>query len=314
MRKRRESATRHGSNLPGLVMTASDRSHLLVDTHWLAEHLADPDVRVFDCSVRLVPDPREQYRVEDCRWDYRDGHVPGAGYIDLHNDLSDKSSDLRFMMPSPEAFATAMERYGVGEGTRVVLYAKGTYYWATRVWWMLRAMGFDNVAILDGGWQKWAAEGRPISTGDEHYPAARFVARPRPDLFCGKHAVLAAIGDTSCTIVNALTREQHEGTGGTTFDRPGHIAGSVNVVSKDLVDPATNTFIPLDVMRDKFERAGAFGDGRAILYCGGGISATGNAFALTLLGRNDITVYDGSLNEWGRDASLPMEIGASPPR
>src|SRR5690349_17341630 len=110
----------------GAAMTASDRSHLIVDTQWLAQHFADTDVRVFDCSVRLIPDPREQYRVEDCRRDYRDGHVPGAGYIDLHNELSDKSSELRFMMPPADEFAAAMSRYGVGEGTRVVLYAKGT--------------------------------------------------------------------------------------------------------------------------------------------------------------------------------------------
>ena len=106
---------------------------LLVTTDWLAAHLHDPDLRVFDCSVRLVPDPAVQYRVEDCRVEYRASHVPGAGYIDLHNELSDKGTQLRFMAPTPEAFARAMSAYGVGDGTRVVLYAKSTWYWAMRV-------------------------------------------------------------------------------------------------------------------------------------------------------------------------------------
>lgn len=288
---------------------ASDRPRFLVTTDWLAAHLTDPQVRIFDCSVRLVPDPKVQYVVEDCRWDYRDGHIPGAAYIDLHNELSDKASALRFMAPPPEEFAQAMSRYGVDDTKLVVLYCKGTYYWATRVWWMLRANGFDNAVILDGGWQKWAAEKRPVSTGDETYPPAHFVSRPR-DLFCSKDDVLAAIGANDASIVNALTREQHEGTGGTAFERPGHIAGSVNVVSKDLVDPVTNVFLPLDVLRRKFETAGVLSRDKTIVYCGGGISATGDAFALAMLGRDRVTVYDGSLNEWGSDPSLPMETGA----
>jgi thiosulfate/3-mercaptopyruvate sulfurtransferase len=288
-------------------MTA-DRTDLLVDTQWLAEHLGDPGLRIFDCSVRLVHDPAIQYRVEDCRGDYREGHVPGAAYIDLHNELSDKSTSLRFMAPAPEAFAQAMSAYGVGDGKRVVLYAKGTWYWATRVWWMLRANGFDNAAILDGGWQKWSAEGRPVATGEETYPPAHFVSRPRPALFCGKEAVLAALDDPQTKIVNALTPEQHEGTGGTTFTRPGHIKNSLNVSSKELVD-ANNVLLPLDEIRRRFQAAGALDAKRHVLYCGGGISATGNAFALTLLGRDDVTVYDGSLNEWGSDPALPMETG-----
>lgn len=288
----------------------SDASRLLVTTSWLAQHLHDPDLRVFDCSVRLIPDPAEQYRVEDCRWDYRDGHVPGAAYIDLHHDLSDKSTKLRFMLPGPEHFAAAMSRYGVDDKTRVVLYAKGTWYWAARVWWMLRAYGFDNAALLDGGWQKWRAEGRPANTGEEQYAPARFVARPRAGLFCGRDEVLSAIGDPDTAVVNALTPEQHAGTGGTTFTRPGHIKGSINVSSKELVEPVSNVLLPLEALKERFAASGVLSRPRTIVYCGGGIAATGDAFALTLLGRDNISVYDASLNEWGQDPSLPMETGA----
>lgn len=293
-------------------MAAESATRYLVETDWLAKNFTDPKLRVFDCSVRLIPDPKEQYIVEDCRWDYRDGHVPGAAYIDLHNELSDKASDLRFMAPPKDQFERALSRYGVDDTTRVVLYCKGTYYWATRVWWMLRAHGFDNAAILDGGWQKWVAEGRPVSTGEERYPPGNFISQPRPGMFCGRDAVLAAIARDDARVVNALTREQHEGRGGTTFERPGRIKGSVNVVAKDLVDPATNVFLPLAALREKFEQAGVLGRDKTIVYCGGGISATGDAFALALLGREHVSVYDGSLNEWGRDPSLPMETGPGP--
>ncbi len=282
----------------------------LVDTDWLAANLSSPDLRVFDCSVRLIPDPQLEYRVEDCRDDYRAGHVPGAGYIDLHNHLSDPATELRFMAPPRAQFEAAMSRYGIDDTTRVVLYGKGIYYWATRVWWMLRAHGFQNAAILDGGWQKWSAENRPVEQGDAApYPPGRFVSRPRPDLFCGKADVLAALDDTDTAIVNALTPEQHAGTGGTVFTRPGHIARSVNVSARDLVDPKTNAFLPRDVIEARFAEAGVLDRPKALLYCGGGISATGNAFALSLLGRDAIRVYDGSLNEWGRDPTLPMETG-----
>jgi thiosulfate/3-mercaptopyruvate sulfurtransferase len=284
---------------------------MLMDTATLASRLGDPDLRVFDCNVRLVPDPVQQYRVEDCRAEYRAGHVPGASYIDIQNDLSDKSTALRFMMPPQAEFEAAMSRYGVDDGKHVVLYSKGTWYWATRVWWMLRSMGFDRVSILDGAFTKWQAEGRPVATGDETYPPAKFVARPRPGLWVGKDEVKAAIGDGAVCTLNALTREQHEGTGGTVFGRPGHIKGSVNVSSKELVDPKTNALLPLESIRARYAEAGVLDKPRTIVYCGGGISATGNAFLLTLLGRNGVSIYDGSLNEWGSDASLPMETGRS---
>ena len=284
---------------------------LLIDTATLAARLGDPNLRIYDCNVRLVPDAAVQYRVEDCRPDYRAGHIPGAAYIDLQNDLSDGSSKLRFMMPPKAQIEAALSQYGIDDGKDVVLYSKGTWYWATRIWWMLRSVGFDRVSILDGAFQKWQAEGRPVATGDETYPPARFVARPRDGLWVGKDAVTAAIGSGEVCTLNALTREQHEGTGGTVFGRAGHIKGSVNVSSKQLVDARTNALLPLDVIRQQFADAGVLDKPRTIVYCGGGISATGNAFLLTMLGRKDVAIYDGSLNEWGPDASLPMETGGS---
>lgn len=136
-------------------------------------------------------------------------------------------------MPPPEQFAAAMADLGVGEGTRVVLYDRAMNIWAARVWWMLRAVGFDAAAVLNGGFPRWTLEGRPVSTAPCPYPRGRFVARPRPELFGDKSAVLAGLGERATCVLNALTEEQHRGPGGVTYGRPGRIAGSVNVAVYD---------------------------------------------------------------------------------
>jgi thiosulfate/3-mercaptopyruvate sulfurtransferase len=205
--------------------------------------------------------------------------------------------------------AASMARLGVGEGTRVVLYDRAVNMWAARVWWMLRAVGFDQAAVLNGGWKKWTLEGRPTSTAPCAHPPARFVARPRPELFVGKGAVLAGLGERATCVINALSEEQHRGTGGVAYGRPGRIAGSGNVPARSLVDPATHAYLAPDVLRKQFADAGALEAGRVITYCGGGIAASSDAFVLTLLGHDQVSVYDASLSEWARDPSLPMQTG-----
>jgi thiosulfate/3-mercaptopyruvate sulfurtransferase len=286
------------------------RDDVLVDTEWLARHLDDPDVRVLECTVYLHPaDAPGGYRVESGRARWAAGHIPGAGFVDLGEELSDRDSALRFMMPPAAQFAGAMGRHGVGDGVRVVLYDRFVNMWAARIWWMLRAFGFDAAAVLDGGWKKWTLEGRPVATDDGARPPRRFVARPRPELIADRAGVLAALGDGRACVLNALTEEQHRGTGGVHYGRPGRIAGSANVPARELVDPATHAYLPADVLRGRFAAAGALDAGRIITYCGGGIAASSAAFALALLGRADVAVYDASLSEWAADPSLPMETG-----
>jgi thiosulfate/3-mercaptopyruvate sulfurtransferase len=288
----------------------SDRHDLLVETGWLAEHLTDPGVRVLECTVYLHPaEVPGGYRVESGRSRWAQGHIPGAGFADLHEDLSDPSSPLRFMLPSAERFASAMSRYGVGQGVRVVLYDRFVNMWAARVWWMLRAFGFGDAAVLNGGWKKWTLEGRPVSTDDGVRPLRSFTARPRPDLVADKAGVLAALSEGGACVLNALTEEQHRGTGGVTYGRPGRIAGSANVPARALVDPETHAYLPDEVLRAKFAAVGALDARRVVTYCGGGIAASSDAFALALLGRDDVAVYDASLSEWAADPSLPMEQG-----
>ena len=204
-----------------------------------------------------------------------------------------------------------MRRFGIGNTSRVVTYSTTTPQWATRVWWVMRNFGFDNAAVLDGGFQKWAREGRLVETGPAPARArARgdFTVREERPLMVGKDAVRAAIGDGATCTINALQAAQHAGTGGNTYGRPGRIAGSVNVPTASLVDPATDTYLPAPALRAKFDAVDAF-DKRVISYCGGGIAASVTAHVLVMLGHPEVRLYDASLSEWAKDEALPMETG-----
>jgi len=283
----------------------------LIETAALAAGLGDPDLRVFDCTVHLIPNADNVgYVAKPGIEDFEKGHIPGAQFIDLQADLSAPHPKLRFMLPSAEAFAAAMGRFGVGDKSRVVLYSTTTPQWASRVWWMLRNYGFDNVAVLNGGFKKWTAEGRPVETGPGRpRPPARFVVREDRKLMVGKEAVLAAIGDGAVCTINALSREQHTGTGGTVYGRVGRIARSVNVPAAGLLDPQTGAYLPAAQLRAKFDAVGAFEKPRVITYCGGGIAASSDALVLMMLGHPDVRLYDASMSEWSNDPSLPMETG-----
>ena len=284
------------------------RPQYLVETGELQRQLDAPQLRILDCSVYLRPVEGGGVRPDSGREDWAKSHIPGSGYADLINDLSDRDTSLPLMMPPAGQFAEAMSRYGVGEGTRVVLYDRGASMWAARVWWMLRAFGFDNAAVLDGGWAKWAAEQRPVSTAPPTYPAGNFVARYRPQLIASKQDVLDAIAAGGTCIINALSAEEHKGTVAR-VPRPGRIATSVNVPAQSLLDPATQAFRPAEALKATFKAAGAFDRPGVITYCGGGIAASTDAFALALLGADNVAVYDGSLVEWTLDPAAPMEVG-----
>jgi thiosulfate/3-mercaptopyruvate sulfurtransferase len=223
--------------------------------------------------------------------------------------LSDRASRLRFTFPPAEQFAAAAGARGLGDGHRVVLYSTGTMWWATRIWWMLRAFGFDNAAVLNGGFQKWRAEGRPVSTEPSRYPPATFTPHPRPGLIAQKETVLAALDDAGTVVINALSERQHRGESEVHYGRPGRIRNSVCVPGTSLIDKAGNTFLDAAALSARFEAVGAGPDKRVITYCGGGIAASADAFALALLGYPDIALYDNSLSEWVQDPELPMETG-----
>jgi thiosulfate/3-mercaptopyruvate sulfurtransferase len=281
----------------------------LVGTQWLAEHLADPQVRVLDGTTHLPPLPDlSLYDVVSGRADFEKGHIPGAGFVDIEHELSTPHLRLHFMLPTAEAFAAAMGRLGIGNDTHVVTYATGNHWWATRLWWMLRVFGHDRVSVLDGGFQKWQSEGRPLETGAPRAQAPRaFTARMRPEMVATREDILAAVGRGETCTVNALRPEQHAGTGGVHYGRRGHITGSVNIPALHHIRP-DNTFRDADELRALF--APALAAPEVLTYCGGGIAATSVALVLAMLGHERVKVYDNSLTEWAADPALPMETGA----
>ena len=225
----------------------------LVETDALEAALGDPDLRIVDCTTWLMPvAPGDDvpYRVVPGTAEYDAGHVPGAVFLDIQGEISDLDTRLRFMAPSAARFADAVGRLGIGNGSRVVLYANGSIMWATRVWWMFRAFGFDGAAVLDGGFAKWQAERRPVTTDPGGYPPTRFEARPRPGFFADSDHVLARLEDEGSAMVNALAPAFHLGDGPSRYGRPGRIPGSVNVPAANLLDPSDGTFVSFDEARN----------------------------------------------------------------
>ena len=281
----------------------------LVATEWLAQHLNDPNVLVLDCTTHLIPDAKTTYQVKPAREDFEQAHIPGAQFVDMLRDVSDTSQRLRFMRQPPKDFVSAMRRFGVNNTTRVVAYSSANVWWATRMWWLLHEFGHDNAAVLDGGWQKWSRENRPAEAGAaKPRKPGDFTVREIRNLMVGKDEVRRAIGNGAICTLNALLQQQHTGTGGNSYGRPGRIAGSVNLPAAHLLNPETNEFLPADELRKRFTAVGAM-DKQVINYCGGGIAASADALALIMLGHKDVKLYDGSLSEWASDPSLPMETG-----
>ena len=284
----------------------------LIETAALEASLGAPELRIVDCTTWLKPaKPGDDapYRVVPGRAEYDEAHIPGAVFLDIQGQISDPDTRLKFMAPSAERFADAMGALGIGDDSRVVLYSAGSIMWATRVWWMLRAFGFDRVAVLDGGWEKWQAEGRPVSSEPGRYPPARFTATLQPGQFVDSGYVLSRLDDADTVAVNALAPEFHLGEGPSRYGRPGRIPGSVNVPAATLLDPSNGAFVPLDEARRLHEESGITSDQHVVAYCGGGISATVGLFLLHQLGYTDLTLYDGSMGEWAHDPALPIETG-----
>lgn len=281
----------------------------LIDASSLEGELADPDLRVIDTTAflrREIPDG--PYSVESGRESYDRAHIPGAVFADIPGALSDPESPFRFTLPSPQLFEAAMGALGVGESTRVVTYAQESPMWATRLWWLLRYFGFDDVRVLDGGLTAWRRAGLELSAAEVSAAPRSFVSRPRPALLASKDDVSAMVGGEAACLVNALTPQAFRGLGPGAYSRPGRIPGSVNVPAQRLLDPETWRF------RSRAELAEALSDlveseVPVVAYCGGGISATVDVFALSMLGRDDVRLYDGSLTEWSADPQLPLEVG-----
>jgi len=283
----------------------------MVSTEWLTEHLGAADLVVLDATIikealgelRFMKRPAlHEFEVE--------GHIPGARFADLVNEFSDPLGAFPFTRPTSQQIADATAAHGITRDSLVVVYDALDGIWAARVWWVLRAFGHDKVAVLDGGLKKWRNEGRALEHGAVQCvtrTGAPFEPQYNPDAFVDKTYVARMLDASSQDVLcNALRRPVFSGAE-QAYPRPGRIPSSLSVPFDELIDPATNGLLPVEVLRERLAAPVASG-ARIVTYCGGGITAAGLALALAVCGFHNVTIYDGSLNEWTVDPTLPMIV------
>ena len=277
----------------------------LVEPAWVEEHLDDADLRILDVTIQVKLKPFPRMRSGKREW--KRAHVPGAAFVDLRKVCDPGSPARTFTMPDADWFSAAMGRLGIGDGTRVVLYDARESMWAARLWWMLRAFGFDAAAVMNGGWTAWQVEGRPVSSKPCAHRKATFTPASRPGLFVGKEEVLSAVDDPDTCIVCALGRRQYRGERREYGRRRGHIPGARNVSAWRILDRRTQRYRPRQELRELF--GDVLDAERIITYCGAGVAASSDAFVLHLLRHPNVAVYDGGFIEWSADRRLPLELG-----
>ena len=266
----------------------------LVSTGWLAERLGDPRVRPVDASWYLPAAGR------NARAEYATAHVPGAVYFDL-DAVSDRTSSLPHMLPGAAEFAAAMGALGLSDDDLLVVYdGSGTNLSAARAWWMFRAFGHEQVALLDGGIGKWRDEGRPVESGTVSLPPRQFTARLDAARVRDLAAMQRIVETRGEQVLDARASARFEGTAPEPRPglRSGHIPGSLNLPYTELVAPE-GTLLPVDELRRRFEAAGVDLSRPIVTTCGSGVTACTLLHALHLLGHRDSALYDGSWTEWG---------------
>lgn len=278
----------------------------LVSTEWLAEHLRAPDLRIVDASWYLPTMSRNG------KQEYADAHIPGAVYFDI-DDISDTDVPLPHMLPSPEKFASRMRRLGIGDGNRIVVYdGSDNHLSAPRAWWMFRVFGHTDVAVLNGGFRKWKAEGRPVEDLPPLPRERHFTARRNDLLVRDVEQMRANLSSQREQVVDARSKGRFAGTEPEPRIglRGGHIPGSKNVPAALLTDPSTGLFKDAVELKVLFQDAGVDLGKPVATSCGSGVSACGLTLALHLLGHRQVAVYDGSWTEWGGRTDLPAEVAA----
>jgi thiosulfate/3-mercaptopyruvate sulfurtransferase len=280
-----------------------DDPKTLVSTQWLAAHLKDPDLRVLDASWYLPGSKRDPFA------EYQRAHIPGARFFDL-DDVSDHRSDLPHMVPPVEKFMSRMRSMGVGDGHQIVVYDGSGLFSAPRVWWLFKLMGQMDIAVLDGGFPKWQAEGYPVEDLPPILRDRHMMVRRQNHMVKDVTQVSAASKLGESEIVDARSPGRFYGTDPEPRQglRAGHIPGSKNVFYKDLLK-ADDTMKSPDEMRQVFVEAGVDLDKPVITSCGSGVTAAILSLGLTRMGKTDHSLYDGSWTEWGMFPTLPIATG-----
>jgi thiosulfate/3-mercaptopyruvate sulfurtransferase len=303
----------------------------LVTTAWLEEHLDDPALRVVDIrgyvKKRDLGGGRQEAEYLAARDEYDEAHIPKAVYVDWTRDITDPEDPVPVQIAPPERFTELMSSLGIGDDTHVVVYDHAGGQFATRLWWALTYYGHDGVSVLDGGWKKWSAEGRPTTSEPPRTEPAAFTPRPRGGWRREAQDVLAASeagarktevaqksGDresraTPVFILDARDEGQYTGAIARGEGRPGRVPGAAHLHADSLFDPKSGTFRPDAELANMLREAGApeDRDEPVIAYCNGGVAATVPLFVLYRLGYRNLANYDGSWNEWGVRDDLPAE-------
>lgn len=276
----------------------------IVETDWLEAHLDAPDIIIFDGSWHLPTQNR------DARAEFQMEHIPGAQFFDI-DELSDQASDLPHMLPPSKKFASRMKQMGAGDGMRVIVYDTAGLFSAARVWWMFRAMGHEEVAVLNGGLPKWKSEGRPLEDGPARVRTPRhFTPRVNANLIRDLDDMRALVASSCGQIVDARPASRFEGSQPEPRAglRSGHMPGARNLPFNQVLN-ADGTLKRPEDLRSLFVEAGVDPSKPVVTTCGSGVTAAVLALALAVCGNTDAAVYDGSWAEWGRDNALPVATG-----
>jgi thiosulfate/3-mercaptopyruvate sulfurtransferase len=284
--------------------------NLLVSTAWLADHVDDPTVRIVDTRWYLLD-------VMKGERGYYEGHIPNAVYLSVDRHLAAQpfadAKTGRHPLPSAQEFAESMAQAGISDKTLVVAYDDAGGVNAARVWWLLRYFGHENAALVDGGWQQWLAEGRAVSTETPAFPRAEFHAQPNPGMVVTKAQMIALTRDPRALILDTRAPERYEGKVEPIDARAGHIPGAKSAPGAgNLQGGSDMRFRNAEELQVRFDALGANGADEIVAYCGSGVNATQNLFALFLAGYKDAKLYTGSFSEWSRDPELPVITGPEP--